>query len=106
MSCCSWLERASLFVRLECSVRNFTSAEVCTFFEGFSSAAFVTAKRNIKALLEFAAAICVFGLIFSARLFDLIVVGACTLREFCDELVILVISTTVLFWCSTTAFCS
>lgn len=66
MSCCSWLEHASLFVRLGC-LQNFPSTKVCILFEDFPFAAFVTAKRNIKAL-EFAAAICAFGLIVLVRL--------------------------------------
>ena len=98
MSCGGWFERLSWVFWLEC-LRDFPSAKACMVVKDFP----LTAKLNIKALLEFAAASCAFGLISLVRLF---VLDTCTLGEFFEELALFLVSTKVLFWSSIASFSS
>ena len=98
MSCGGWFERLSWVFWLEC-LRDFPSAKACMVVKDFP----LTAKLNIKALLELAAASCAFGLISLVRLF---VLDTCTVGEFFEELAFFLVSTKVLFWSSIASFSS
>ena len=98
MSCGGWFERLSWVFWLEC-LRDFPSAKACMVVKDFP----LTAKLNIKALLELAAASCAFGLISLVRLF---VLDTCTVGEFFEELAFFLVSTKVLFWSSIVSFSS